>query len=47
MDDIAVKNHAKGDHIEDLKTVFDIMRAHQLNMNLTKSFLVARFLGLS
>ena len=39
--DIAVKSHAKGDHIADLKTVFDIMRAHQLKMNPTKSFLGA------
>ena len=39
VDDIAVKNCAKGDYIADLKTVFDIMRAHQLKMNLTKSFL--------
>ena len=43
IDDIAVKSRAKGDHIVDLKTVFDIMRAHQLKMNPTKSFLqVAR-----
>jgi len=43
-----VKSHAKGDHIADLKTVFDIMRAYQLKMNPTKSFLgVAngKFLG--
>jgi len=39
VDDIAVKSRAKGDHIADLKTVFDIMRAHQLKMNPTKSFL--------
>jgi len=48
VDDITVKTRAKGDHIADLKTVFDIMRAHQLKMNPTKSFLkVARgkFLG--
>jgi len=30
---------AKGDHIADLKTIFDIMQAHQLKMNTTKSFL--------
>ena len=36
--DIAVKSRAKGDHIVDLKTVFDIMQAHQLKMNPTKSF---------
>ena len=48
VDDITVKSRAKGDHIADLKTVFDIMRAPQLKMNPTKSFLgVARgkFLG--
>ena len=48
VDDIAVKSYAKGDHIADLKTVFDIMRAHQLKMNPTKLFLgVAsdKFLG--
>jgi len=48
VDDIALKTRAKSDHIADLKTVFDIMRAHQLKMNPTKSFLeIARgkFLG--
>ena len=39
IDDIAVKSRVKGDHIADLKTIFDIMQAHQLKMNLTKSFL--------
>jgi len=39
VNDIAVKSRAKGDHIVDLKTVFAIMRARQLKMNLTKSFL--------
>ena len=39
IDDIIVKSRAKGDHIADLKMVFDIMRAHQLKMNPTKSFL--------
>jgi len=29
VDDIAVKSCAKGDHIADLKIVFDIMRVHQ------------------
>ena len=33
VDDIAVKSRAKGDHIADLKTVFEIMRVHQLKMN--------------
>ena len=48
VDDIAVKSRAKGDHIADLKVVFDIMRAHQLKMNPTKSFLgvaSGKFLG--
>ena len=35
---ITVKSRDKGDHIADLKAVFDIMRAHQLKMNPTKSF---------
>jgi len=39
VDDIAVKNCAKGDHIADLKTVFDIIRTYQLKINPTKSFL--------
>jgi len=43
VDDIVVKSRAKGNHIADLKTVSDIMWAHQLKMNPTKSFLgVAR-----
>ena len=48
VDDIAVKSRTKGDHITDLKTVFDIMRTHQLKMNPTKSFLgvaSGKFLG--
>jgi len=48
VDDIAVKSRAKGDYIADLKTVFDIMQAHQLKMNPTKSFLgvaSGKFLG--
>ena len=48
VDDIAVKSRAKGDHIADLKTVFNIMRAHQLKMNPTKPFLgvaSGKFLG--
>ena len=39
VDNITVKSRTKGDHITDLKTVFDIMRVHQLKMNPTKSFL--------
>ena len=48
VDNIAVKSCTKGDHIMDLKTIFDIMRAHQLKMNPTKSFLgvaSGKFLG--
>ena len=48
VDDIVVKSRTKGDHTVDLKTVFEIMWAHQLKMNPTKSFLgVAngKFLG--
>ena len=37
--DIAVKSRDKGDHLADLKRVFDIMQAHQLKMNLNKFFL--------
>jgi len=39
VDDISVKSRDKGDHLADLKRVFDIMRARQLKMNPTKSFL--------
>ena len=39
VDDIAVKNRAKSDHIVDLNTLFDIIRAYQLKMNPTKPFL--------
>jgi len=49
VDVITVKNHDKGDHLKDLKRVFNIMQAHQLKLNPTKSFLgvaMANFLGL-
>jgi len=39
VNDIVVKSCNKGDHLADLKRVFDIMRAHQLKMSPTKSFL--------
>jgi len=39
VDDVAVKNHNKSNHLGNLKTVLNIMRAHQLKMNPTKSFL--------
>jgi len=48
VDDIAVKSCAKDNHITDLKTVFNIMRAHKLKMNPTKFFLEVasgKFLG--
>ena len=48
VDDIAVKSRSKGNHLNDLRTVFDIMRAHQLKMNPTKSLLgmsSGKFLG--
>lgn len=47
-DDIAVKNQNKENHIKDLKIIFDLIRAHQLKMNPTKSFLgvsSGKFLG--
>ena len=49
VDDIAVKSRNKDEHLRDLRTMFDIMRAHQLKMNPTKSFLgvsSGKFLGL-
>jgi len=39
VDDIAIKSRDKNDYLCDLRTMFDIMRAHQLKMNPTKSFL--------
>ena len=48
VDDIAAKCCDKNDHLRDLKIMFDIMRAHQLKMNPTKSFLgvsSGKFLG--
>ena len=48
VNNITVKSRDKGDHLADLKRVFDIMRAHQLKMNPTKSFLgvaSGKFLG--
>ena len=48
VDDIAIKSSDKDDHLRDLRTMFDIMRAHQLKMNLTNSFLgvsSGKFLG--
>ena len=48
VDDIAVKSRNKNDHLADLRTIFDIMRTHQLKMNPIKSFLEVasgKFLG--
>src|SRR5438045_9069481 len=48
VDYIAVKSCHKGDHLRDLREVFDLMRSHQLKMNPTKSFLgvsSGKFLG--
>ena len=39
VDDIAGKSHSESNHLDDLRTVFGIMMAHQLKMNSTKSFL--------
>jgi len=38
VDEIAVKSRDKGNDLVDLKKVFDIIWAHQLKMNPTKSF---------
>ena len=38
-DDIAIKSCDKNNHLHDLRMMFDLMRAHQLKINLTKSFL--------
>jgi len=39
VDDIAVKSRSKDSHLHDLRMVFDIMQAHQLKVNPTKTFL--------
>jgi len=39
FDDIIVKSHSRSNHLDDLRIVFDIMRAHQLKKNPSKSFL--------
>jgi len=46
--DIAVKSRSKSNHLDDLRTVFNLIRAHQFKMNPTKSFLgvsSGKFLG--
>jgi len=48
VDDIAIKSCDKNSHLHDLRTMFDLMRVHQLKMNPTKSFLgvsSGKFLG--
>ena len=50
VNNIAVKSRVKGDHIADLKTVFDIKWAHKLKIDPAKSFLgvtAVNFLSLS
>jgi len=39
IDDVSVKSRNKGDHLADLKRVFNIMQAHQLKMNPINSLL--------
>ena len=39
IDDIVIKSRRKNDHLHDLRMVLDIMRAYQLKMNPTNSFL--------
>jgi len=34
VDDIVTKSHDKNNHLHDFRTMFDLMRAHQLKMNL-------------
>jgi len=48
VDNIAIKSHDKNNHLHDLRMMFNLMRAHQLKMNPTKSFLKVssgKFLG--
>ena len=48
VDDITMKSSDKSDHLVDLRRVFDIIRAHKLKMNPSKSFLgvaSGKFLG--
>jgi len=48
IDDITVKRRSKSSHLDDLRTVFNIIQAHQLKMNPTKSLLgvsSGKFLG--
>ena len=48
VDEIAIKSRNKNNHLHDLRMMFDLMRAHQLKMNPTYSFLRVssdKFLG--
>lgn len=48
VDSIAIMCQACDDHIANLKEVFNLMQAHRLKMNPTKSYLVVsseKFLG--
>ena len=38
IEDFAVKSHDKRNHLDDLRTMFDIMQTQQLKMNPTKFF---------
>lgn len=39
VDDITIKNRDKEVYVKNLRTIFDLMKAHQLKINPTKSFL--------
>lgn len=48
IDDIVVKSQNEKEHFKNLRTIFNLMKAHQLNMNPAKSFLgvsSGRFIG--
>lgn len=48
VDVLAIESKNMEDHLQDLRTVFNLMRKHQLKMNRTKSFLglsIGKFLG--
>jgi len=48
VDDIAIKSHNKNNHVHELRTMFGLMRTHQLKMGPTKSFMEvssSKFLG--
>src|SRR4051812_30719145 len=48
VDDIVVKSHLHGDHLTNLREVFNVMRSHQQKINSTRSFLgvvTEKFLG--